>query len=112
MSAWSWFKRRVLGLQNPDGLDPEGTGTSIRTLPVSREIAAQQAEMSNWRSCPSPNEFRTGKQDHHPWVSGPGITVVDEEGNPLEADDPLNRAIQKSFETGEEVIWNEGEPLP
>lgn len=42
----------------------------------------------------------------------PGITVVDENGHPLEANDPLARAISKSFETGEEVIWNEGDPLP
>lgn len=41
----------------------------------------------------------------------PRIEVIEEDGQPL-PDGPLRSAILRSFETGEEVIWNEGDPEP
>jgi hypothetical protein len=40
------------------------------------------------------------------------LTEVYDEGGHALPDGPLKRAIQRSFETGKPVIWNDGDALP
>ncbi len=40
------------------------------------------------------------------------IPVVESAGEEIDPDSPLARAINAAFQSGEMVIWNEGDPLP
>lgn len=39
-------------------------------------------------------------------------TISGPDGTRMDPDSPLARAINKSWRTGETVVWNEGDPLP
>jgi hypothetical protein len=42
------------------------------------------------------------------WPENPCLELPD----PKQWDDPHARAVNRAFQTGKQVVWNKGEPLP